>query len=207
MNKSLYWITGTWVILLWVTACHSHGTSGNLAVEKADTEKVGTVAPETNAANEEALRQASLNGQTEEVARLLNAGTDVNASDDEGHTALMFASFNGHSSIVLDLIDKGARLDRKDVVGRTALLYASTGPFPETVKILLDHGAEPNLADSGEHFTPLMHAAAEGQMEVVRILLDYGADPSLRDVDGDDAEHFARQAGYLEVAEALHELK
>lgn len=85
-------------------------------------------------------------------------------------------------------------------MGRTALLYASTGPFPETVKLLLDHHADPNKVDNDEHFSPLMHAAAEGQLEVVKILLARGADPELKDIDGETAALFARNNGHTEVA-------
>jgi ankyrin repeat protein len=92
------------------------------------------------------------------------------------------------------------------MMGRTALLYAATGPFPETVRILLDKGAEPNVIDSDEHFTPLMHAAAEGNLDVVKILLEAGSDPSLKDVDGDNAASFARQAGHVQVADYLDAL-
>ena len=155
---------------------------------------------------EEQMRQAALDGETARVMSLLEAGVNVDAADQEGHTALMFASFNGHSEIVLALIGEDAQVDRRDLLGRTALLYASTGPFPETVKILLEKGAEPNIVDSEEHFSPLMHAAAEGHMDVVKILLDYGADHTLTDVDNDNAESFARQAGHVQVAEFLHSL-
>ena len=98
-------------------------------------------------------------------------------------------------------------MDRRDLMGRTALLYASTGPFPETVKILLDKGAKANVVDSNEHFTPLMHAAAEGNLDVVKLLVAYGADLDLKDVDGDNAESFARQAGHTEIADYLRSLQ
>ena len=39
------------------------------------------------------LMRASLEGNTETVARLLKSGADVNAKDDEGRTALMFAVY------------------------------------------------------------------------------------------------------------------
>ncbi len=152
---------------------------------------------------EESLWQASLDGNSQRVKDLLGRGIEVDVADQEGCTPLMLSAFNGHSEIVLELLARGAEVDRRDRAGRSALLYASTGSFPETVQILLDQGADPNLVDAGEHFTPLMHAAAEGNLEVVKILLKYGADPALKDVDGDNAETFARQAGHVQVAELL----
>ena len=161
--------------------------------------------PLSSAEAEEKLRQASLDGDVVGVDAALEAKVNVNAMDADGRTALMFASFNGHSDIVLKLIEKGTVVDRRDLMGRTALLYAATGPFPETVSILLDKGAQPNVVDSDEHFSPLMHAAAEGHLSVVKILLKAGADMTLTDVDGDDAASFARQSGHVEVAKLLDE--
>ena len=161
----------------------------------------------SNQAAEEEMRLAALEGDGEKVKRFLDTGINVNALDQEGHTALMLAAYNGHTDIVLSLITKDAVIDRRDLNGRTALLYASTGPFPETVKALLDKGAEPNVVDSDEHFSPLMHAAAEGNLDVVKLLMEYGADHSLTDVDGDNAEFFARQAGHEQVAGYLQSVQ
>jgi len=175
---------------------------------KVQQEKITpAVSSKSDPASEESLRQAALDGKQDQVNSLLEAGTEVDAADVDGHTALMFAAFNGHSDIVLLLLDQDAELDRRDLMGRTALLYASTGPFPETVTILLDRGAKPNVVDSDEHFTPLMHAAAEGNLAVVKVLIEYGADLTLKDVDGDDAESFALQAGHQQLAEYLHSLR
>lgn len=152
------------------------------------------------------LNDAAFEGDIIGVTQALKSGADVNAVDEGGRTALMFASFNGHSEIVLNLVEAGSDIERRDALGRTALLYAATGPFPETVKILLDKGAKPNVIDSDEHFTPLMHAAAEGNLDVVKILLEAGSDPTLKDVDGDNAASFARQANHIEVADFLDKL-
>jgi ankyrin repeat protein len=149
------------------------------------------------------LRQASLDGDENQVTELIAGGTRVNAMDAEGRTALMFAAFNGHSGIVQKLLEAGAVVDRRDLMGRTALLYAATGPFAETVSILLGEGADPNVVDSNEHFSPLMHASAEGNLEVVKVLVQAGARMDLKDVDGDDAASFARQAGHVEVVAYL----
>ena len=154
-------------------------------------------------AAEEEMRQAALEGDREKVKKTLDAGINVNAMNQEGHTALMLAAYNGHTDIVSSLIQRGAVVDRRDLLGQTALLYASSGQFPETVRVLLDKGAEPNIVDSNEHFSPLMHAATAGNLDVVKLLLESGADRLLTDVDGDNAEFFAKQAGHNQVAEYL----
>jgi ankyrin repeat protein len=158
-------------------------------------------------AEQEAFRQAAHDGDLEKVKTLQKQGVAYDVVDQDGHTALMFAAFNGHSEIVIFLLDAGAEINLRDYLDRTALLYASTGPFPETVKILLDRGADPNVVDSDEHFSPLMHAAAEGHLDVVKVLIANGADKSLKDVDGDDASSFATQGGHMKVAEYLNALQ
>ena len=183
------------------------GPSRNKDTPTGQTEVPTEAMSMSPAEAEELLRQSSLDGDLVKVKESLEAGAGVNAVDMEGHTALMFAAFNGHSEIVLELLQQEASLDRRDVFGRTALLYAATGPFPETVRILLDKGAEPNVVDSEEHFSPLMHAAAEGNLDVVKILLEAGADATLTDVDGDDAAAFARQSGHHAVADHLESLR
>ncbi len=216
--SKFYYINVLCLILFLSTGCNrSSVDSAN--VESKEIRKEGkevqeekvtpllTENPVADPASEESLRQAALDGVISDVNKYLEAGTRVDALDPDGHTALMFAAFNGHSEIVLKLLEEGADLEKRDYMGRTALLYACTGPFPETVKILLDKGAKPNVVDSDEHFSPLMHAAAEGNLNVVKILIEYGADLSLKDVDGDDAESFARQAGHTQVVDYLHSIR
>ena len=158
-------------------------------------------------AEEEAFQQAAHDGELDKVKALQKQGVACDAVDSNGATALMFAAFNGHSEIVIYLLDAGAEINLRDYLDRTALLYSSSGPFPETVKILLDRGADPNIVDSDEHFSPLMHAAAEGSLDVVKVLIANGADRSLKDVDGDDAASFAAQAGHMQVVEYLNAIQ
>ncbi len=98
-------------------------------------------------------------------------------------------------------------MNSTDNYGRTALMMASSGSNPESVKLLLDNNADPNLIDKEEHFTALMYAASEGQMENVKILLGRKANLLLKDIDGDDAETFARNNNHNEVADLIKSFK
>ncbi len=194
------------VFIMLFLAISCKNQAGRMEESKSEPpQKTETVSPmaEADPVSEEQLREAAYEGDWTKVKELLEQDINEDAVDADGQTALMFAAFNGHSEILLDLLKSGAVVDQRDLMGRTALLYGSTGPFPEAVKILLDKGADPNAVDSDEHFTPLMHAAAEGNLEVVKVLMSHGADQILKDIDGDDAASFAQQAGHTSVVEFL----
>ena len=55
------------------------------------------------------LHEAAAQGDLEELARLIEAGVDVNARDSEGTTALMLAQSGGHSGCAALLRAAGAR--------------------------------------------------------------------------------------------------
>lgn len=158
-------------------------------------------------AGEEGMRDAAFDGNYEIIKTLISQNINVNATDMNGQTALMLAAYNGHTAIIQLLIEKGAEVNILDHSGRTALIYASTGPNGKTVEQLLQHKADPNIIDKEEHYTALMYAAAEGELEVVKILLSNNADPYLKDIDGDDAETFARQNNHFKVAEYIRSIK
>ncbi len=198
MNK-IYPAICLLVITLIAVGCKGK-PEGDKSSQPVETEESFTSGKD----NEQALFALSENGKYEQVKQLLNKKTNPNARDQDGRTPIMLASFNGHTHVVELLLDLGAEVDTRDFSGRTALIYASTGPFPKTVELLLEQGANPNTIDDVEHFTSLMHAAAEGQLEVVKILLAHRADPALKDVDGDTAESFARKNGHTAVVDLLH---
>lgn len=158
---------------------------------------------EVKAADPQLLFAAAAQGHSEELAKLLTTGTDVNSTDPDGRTALMLAAFDGHEACVRILLEQEARVDLRDVNERTALMFAASGPFAATVKQLIDAGAEVDAADGVEAWTPLMFAAGEGQLEVVQVLLEAGAKTDLVDTDGDTARDFALRNRHTEVAQLL----
>ncbi len=188
-----------------VTTREKEGYSGKVAT--GENENLRAQSEMQDQMLGQVIREAALNGDLSSLRQLTEAGVDINLSDDDGRTPLMFAAFNGHHEIVAFLLEKGAFVDMHDAFNRTALLYAATGPFPQTVELLLKNDADPNVVDSDEHFTPLMHAAAEGNIEVVRVLLEHGARKDLTDVDGDNALSFARENGHDKVVSLLEKVK
>ncbi|MEN8192844.1 MAG: ankyrin repeat domain-containing protein [Bacteroidota bacterium] len=189
------------IVILYSVGCSDKNDTSEQQVIQQKTNKIQSLQ------NPDEIYNSALSGNIDKVKKNIGDGYDVNQPNKDSQTLLMLAGFNGHTELCEYLISVGAHVDARDVNGRTALMFASTGPFPETVKLLLKNDADPNSVDHIEHFTPLMHAAAEGQFEVVKILLDNNADPSLKDIDGDTAESFARQNGHIEVAKLLIEHK
>ena len=148
---------------------------------------------------------AAHDGKLEEVRAAIKNGTPVNWVDERGQTALMLSAFNGHAEIVKLLLDGGAKVELRDGTGRTALMFASTFDSTDAVGLLLAKGSDVNAVDSGEKWTALMFAAAEGHQGVVVQLLEHGANPRTLDVDGDDAAAFAVQRGHRDLARMLQE--
>ena len=193
-------------IQLFFSSCREKSLTQNVSQTSEESNKIPFIPQKINLQlSEELLRTAALEGDYNEVEKLLAMNVDVNSINQDGLTALMLASYNGNLEIVKSLIEKGAKINLQDYNGRSALMFASSGKFPATVEFLLNNEADPNLVDSEEHFTALMFAAAEGNIDVVKLLLSGTADPKRKDVDGETAELFARNNGHVEVEELLRE--
>ena len=172
---------------------------------EAATNSAAQTSAEDNASlySPEAFREAALNGKRRIVEVCLESGMKADQADAKGFTPLAMAAYNGHTDVVQLLVDRGATVDARDFQGNTPLIHAASGPAPETVTTLLDAGADINAVDSGEHFTPLMMAAALGNTRVVKVLLQRGARTDMVDVDGDAAIDFARENGHMEIVKLL----
>jgi len=71
-----------------------------------------------------ALMGPAFNGLTRIAERLLEAGADPDATNNEGQTALMFAALFGRSAIVDVLIARGADRCLADAAGNSAVSVA-----------------------------------------------------------------------------------
>ena len=73
----------------------------------------------------DALIEVAENNDITEIQRLIAAGADVNAKDNDGKTALMFAATNNSSDVAWLLLAAGADANAKDNDGSTALMFAT----------------------------------------------------------------------------------
>ena len=127
----------------------------------------------------------------EPAERLIAAGANVNARDNQGVTPLHCASAAWSSETVDRLLAAGADPQAQDQDRqRTPLHHAVERNHLEVVNRLLESGMDPNARDSGEE-TLLHEAARRGSPRMVERLLAAGADPQARDNQGRTALHWA----------------
>jgi ankyrin repeat protein len=153
-----------------------------------------------------ALIDASKNGDTITVAKLLGEGVDVNAMNNFGSTALHRASEEGHTKTVEMLLEKGANVNEKDNGDKTALHWASQNGHTEIVAKLLDAGADVN-AKTRLGTTALGGASHYGHTKTVEMLLEKGAKVNEKDNGRRTALHWASQNGHTEIVKMLLEEK
>jgi uncharacterized protein len=113
-------------------------------------------------------------GDEAALARLIEAGVDVNAQDVDSSRPLHWAVEANDSEITRMLLDAGAdpaAMTRYDI---TPMALAAGQGNADIIGLLLDAGVD---ADSTSHEgqTALMSAALNGRPEAIRLLLDHGA--------------------------------
>jgi len=121
-------------------------------------------------------REATEAGDLVRVARLLDAGGDVDSLDEHGQTALMNAAHRGDIELAQLLIRRGADLNRTAKYRLTALMLAVIGNHTEVVRLLVEAGADVDLKGSKGGFdrTPLEYAEACGRADIAGILRERG---------------------------------
>lgn len=93
------------------------------------------------------LHNAAKIGDTKKLESLINAGANVNYSDDFGITSLMLAALHGKVEAVKLLLSYGADASATDGNGKSALYYAKFTGIPseqkaELIRFLEEAGAD-----------------------------------------------------------------
>lgn len=105
------------------------------------------------------LMIAVLQGQTEFVRELLQAGVDPNPVNDDGNNALWFACVNDASDMIKLLIEQGIDINNQNINGATALIYAASAGKYEVVRLLTESKAD-LYKKTHDDFTALDSAAS-----------------------------------------------
>lgn len=134
------------------------------------------------------MLEAVKNSDVEQVRRLLDAGGDVNARDDEGMTLLIWASLSfEREPLVKLLLERDADVNLADTrEGQTPLIWATRHGRNGNVKLILQKKPEIDARDR-QGRSVLMHAAIYGYPRIAHNLLKQGADPLLTDKSGKTA--------------------
>ena len=133
---------------------------------------------------------------------LIDAGADIEATNNTGMSPLLVASWFGNLRSVEVLLKAGAGVSVADNEGRTCLTLAAFNGHTETVPLLCMPEVDVNQSLGG--CTPLHGAAAKNHSDVAQVLIDAGADIEAR-ADGETPLHYACMGGALRVAQMLVE--
>ena len=118
--------------------------------------------------------QALRAGDVKGLARLLDAGADINALDRYGQTSLMIATRQGHVEVVRLLVDRGATLNHHAKYRITALMQAVISGHLQIVQMLVETGADTAIRGTGAPGfagkTALDLALAAGRTDVAAVL-------------------------------------
>ena len=85
--------------------------------------------------------EAAKTGEVEEAERLIQAGADLEALDENGETPLTAAALAGQTAAVKLLVARGADMKRRNKGGFTALHAAAYEGHIQIVEFALDRGA------------------------------------------------------------------
>ncbi len=131
---------------------------------------------------ESAIVQAAAAGNTAEVLRLIQQGTDVKSPQGIGFEAALAAVLNGHEETLAALMKQGVNVNTISNRSRKMLNVAVEYNNELAVRLLVKHGA--NIKDSNNlhgnfgmycrYGTALDEAAARGNLAMVRLLHELG---------------------------------
>lgn len=123
-----------------------------------------------------ALHLAVLNERVDVVRTLLEAGAEVDITDQRfGFRPLHLSARKGNAGVSELLVRYGADLDAQSLRGKTALHLAVINGHLAVVTILLKYLARVDICDSNNR-TPLQYAESNGHTEIVGLIREHVSD-------------------------------
>ncbi|KAI5458108.1 hypothetical protein BGZ63DRAFT_416545 [Mariannaea sp. PMI_226] len=152
------------------------------------------------------LIHAIIHGRIDCIELLLsrNARIDpVSEKDHILHVPLNLACEHGSVAVVELLLKAGAKIlpDAEGLYPQH--LVARAGQTSELLLLLRDYGADLDQVDKLYGWTPLVHAASEGNVDCLQALLKVGADANIVDEKDFPAMYYAAWEGHLACMKLL----
>jgi len=147
------------------------------------------------------IHDAAKKGDVPAITAALEAGADVDESDDWGATPLWYAARRGHEDAAKLFIARGADVNLTTKSSGPPLLGAIERKSGVLVKLLLASGADPNAALKTN--SALYLAAKSGCLECVTALVDLGSDVNALNGAREPPIHAAKLIGFREIADYL----
>ena len=117
----------------------------------------------------------------EGVVALINAGADIDKTDNLGHTALWVAARQQMPDLVQYLISKGASVNKTDIYHYTPLLTAMMYRVSSMIiKMLIINGSslEGPRYPANSHQSPLFWAVKHRNLEIIKLMIIAGVSNS-----------------------------
>lgn len=149
------------------------------------------------------LVHAIIHNHLDCVKRLIEKGALLNPISDTDHAPLNLACKHGSYAIVELLLTHGARIlpDAEGLYPQH--LVARSAKNSSLLGLLKQFGADLDQVDKLYGWTPLVHAASEGNVPCLRALIDEGVNPNILDEKDLPALYYAAWEGHLECMNLL----
>src|SRR5687767_9731320 len=126
------------------------------------------------------LQWAAFAGDVAEARRLIEAGADVNATNNYGINAMLLAADIASTELIQLLLKHGVDANTANADGETPLHLVARAGNIDAAKLLLKSGAKVDAREKFGEQTPLMWAVVRRHPEMVEFLLGKGADVNAR---------------------------
>ncbi len=145
---------------------------------------------------------------------LLNAGADINATDDDDNLVIYEliedltlgiekkAKLESGCSLVKMLVNKGIAINRKNNCGESSFMKMCSAKYPELVDLMLSKGAEINDRDNNSE-TPLFYAVRAGNIRITEMLVTAGVEVNTVNEGGEYPLELAFNDQMVEIVQLL----
>ncbi|KIW05164.1 uncharacterized protein PV09_03715 [Verruconis gallopava] len=135
---------------------------------------------------------------------LLSANAKIDRLTEADHIPLNLACQHGSIDIVQELLRRKPQiLPDAEGLYPQHLVARSAKSSPQLLLLLREYGLDLNQPDKLYQWTPIFHAASEGNVAVLQALLGCGVDPSILDEKGLSALYYATWEGHLDCMKLL----